>query len=104
MTEKIVYFQANQGKTVSAEVDQKLKASILEKWVVTWISNSFKLFHKLILDVTAMCIKMSNQMFEPHRYMLVDNEEDKKVHRPLTPKDVCFSVIALYNINELRGY
>ncbi|XP_016316243.1 CUE domain-containing protein 2-like [Sinocyclocheilus anshuiensis] len=42
---------ANQGKTVSAEVDQKLKASILEK------------------------------------YMLVDSEEDKKVHRPVTPKD-----------------
>lgn len=42
---------ANQGKTVSAEVDQKLKASILEK------------------------------------YMLVDDEEDKKVHRPVTPKD-----------------
>lgn len=41
----------NQGKAVSAEVDQKLKASILEK------------------------------------YMLVDSEEDKKVHRPVTPKD-----------------
>ncbi|KAA0718033.1 CUE domain-containing protein 2 [Triplophysa tibetana] len=43
--------EGNQGKAVSAEVDQKLKASILEK------------------------------------YMLVDNEEDKKVHRPVTPKD-----------------
>ncbi|XP_051773052.1 CUE domain-containing protein 2 [Ctenopharyngodon idella] len=42
---------ANQGKTISADVDQKLKASILEK------------------------------------YMLVDSEEDKKVHRPVTPKD-----------------
>lgn len=42
---------ANQGKTISAEDDQKLKASILEK------------------------------------YMLVDSEEDKKVHRPVTPKD-----------------
>ncbi|XP_065152669.1 CUE domain-containing protein 2 [Paramisgurnus dabryanus] len=41
----------NEGKTVSAEVDQKLKASILEK------------------------------------YMHVDSEEDKKVHRPVTPKD-----------------
>ncbi|XP_052006746.1 CUE domain-containing protein 2 [Xyrauchen texanus] len=42
---------ACQGKTISAEVDKKLKANILEK------------------------------------YMLVDSEEDKKVHRPLTPKD-----------------
>ncbi|XP_073729449.1 CUE domain-containing protein 2 isoform X1 [Misgurnus anguillicaudatus] len=41
----------NEGKVVSAEVDQKLKASILEK------------------------------------YMHVDSEEDKKVHRPVTPKD-----------------
>lgn len=24
------------------------------------------------------------------RYMLVDSEEDKKVHRPVTPKDVSF--------------
>lgn len=42
---------ANQGKTPSAKADQKLKESILEK------------------------------------YMLVDSEEDKKTHRPVTPKD-----------------
>ncbi|KAJ8418211.1 hypothetical protein AAFF_G00139200 [Aldrovandia affinis] len=41
----------NHGKTVSPQADDKLKASILEK------------------------------------YMLVDNEEDKKIHRPLTPKE-----------------
>ncbi|KAJ8361652.1 hypothetical protein SKAU_G00181770 [Synaphobranchus kaupii] len=41
----------NHGKTVSSQADEKLKASILEK------------------------------------YMLVDNEEDKKIHRPVTPKD-----------------
>jgi len=28
-------------------------------------------------------------VWTPHpRYMLVDSEEDKKVHRPVTPKDV----------------
>ncbi|TRY95945.1 hypothetical protein DNTS_001952 [Danionella cerebrum] len=43
--------QVNYTKTISAEVDQKLKASILEK------------------------------------YMMVDSEEDKKVHRPVTPRD-----------------
>ncbi|XP_076141400.1 CUE domain-containing protein 2 isoform X1 [Alosa pseudoharengus] len=42
---------ANQGKTQSSKADQKLKESILEK------------------------------------YMLVDSEEDKKTHRPVTPKD-----------------
>ncbi|XP_036430105.1 CUE domain-containing protein 2 [Colossoma macropomum] len=42
---------ANQGKNVSAQADDKLKASILEK------------------------------------YMLVDSEEDKKIHRPVIPKD-----------------
>ncbi|XP_072534169.1 CUE domain-containing protein 2 [Salminus brasiliensis] len=42
---------ANQGKNISAQADEKLKASILEK------------------------------------YMLVDSEEDKKIHRPVIPKD-----------------
>ncbi|XP_061083747.1 CUE domain-containing protein 2 [Conger conger] len=41
----------NHGKPISPRADEKLKASILEK------------------------------------YMLVDDEEDKKVHRPVTPKD-----------------
>ncbi|XP_026789525.3 CUE domain-containing protein 2 [Pangasianodon hypophthalmus] len=41
----------SQGKTVSAQADEKLKANILEK------------------------------------YMLVDSEEDKKIHRPFVPKD-----------------
>ncbi|KAL4641024.1 CUE domain-containing protein 2 isoform X1 [Arapaima gigas] len=41
----------NNCKAISAQADEKLKASILEK------------------------------------YMLVDNEEDKKIHRPVTPKD-----------------
>ncbi|XP_066534302.1 CUE domain-containing protein 2 isoform X2 [Hoplias malabaricus] len=41
----------NQGKNVSPQADEKLKASILEK------------------------------------YMLVDSEEDKKIHRPVIPKD-----------------
>ncbi|KAG7462432.1 hypothetical protein MATL_G00184790 [Megalops atlanticus] len=43
--------KVNHGKAVSAQADEKLKASILEK------------------------------------YMLVDNEEDKKIHRPVTPKE-----------------
>ncbi|KAK1791680.1 hypothetical protein P4O66_013677 [Electrophorus voltai] len=42
---------ANQGKNISTQADEKLKASILEK------------------------------------YMLVDSEEDKKIHRPVIPKD-----------------
>lgn len=42
---------ANQGKSISLQADQKLKESILEK------------------------------------YMLVDNEEDNKTHRPVAPKD-----------------
>ncbi|XP_076830536.1 CUE domain-containing protein 2 [Brachyhypopomus gauderio] len=42
---------ANQGKNISTQADEKLKASILEK------------------------------------YMLVDDEEDKKTHRPVVPKD-----------------
>lgn len=41
----------NQGKNISVQADEKLKASILEK------------------------------------YMLVDSEEDKKIHRPVIPKD-----------------
>ncbi|XP_019715414.1 CUE domain-containing protein 2 [Hippocampus comes] len=41
----------NQGKNISSVADQKLKESILEK------------------------------------YMLVDNEEDKKTHRPVAPKE-----------------
>ncbi|XP_061692284.1 CUE domain-containing protein 2 [Syngnathoides biaculeatus] len=41
----------NQGKNISSLADQKLKESILEK------------------------------------YMLVDNEEDKKTHRPVAPKE-----------------
>ncbi|KAJ8248425.1 hypothetical protein GJAV_G00241890 [Gymnothorax javanicus] len=41
----------NHQKTVSSRADEKLKASILEK------------------------------------YMLVDSEDDKKIHRPVTPKD-----------------
>ncbi|XP_061766020.1 CUE domain-containing protein 2 isoform X2 [Nerophis ophidion] len=41
----------NQGKNISSVADQKLKESILEK------------------------------------YMLVDNEEDKKTHRPVAPRD-----------------
>lgn len=40
--------------------------------------------------------------------MLVDSEEDKKVHRPVTPKDVGFLVsilvISLHNIDELCRY
>nr|XP_015201954.1 PREDICTED: CUE domain-containing protein 2 isoform X1 [Lepisosteus oculatus] len=43
--------QVNRGKTAPPQPDEKLKASILEK------------------------------------YMLVDNEEDKKIHRPVTPKE-----------------
>lgn len=83
----MLYFQANQGKTISADVDQKLKASILEKWVIL-ISNSFKLLHTpVISDVTARKKKSHLILF---RYMLVDSEEDKKVHRPVTPKDVSF--------------
>uniref|UniRef100_A0A4W4DPY2 CUE domain-containing protein n=1 Tax=Electrophorus electricus TaxID=8005 RepID=A0A4W4DPY2_ELEEL len=42
---------ANRGKNISTQADEKLKASILEK------------------------------------YMLVDSEEDKKIHRPVIPKD-----------------
>ncbi|TWW78942.1 CUE domain-containing protein 2 [Takifugu flavidus] len=42
---------ANQGKSISSVADQKLKESILEK------------------------------------YMLVDNEDDNKTHRPVAPKD-----------------
>ncbi|XP_018593534.1 CUE domain-containing protein 2 isoform X2 [Scleropages formosus] len=42
---------ANSWKAISLKADEKLKAAILEK------------------------------------YMLVDNEEDKKIHRPVTPKD-----------------
>ncbi|KAE8280675.1 CUE domain-containing protein 2 [Larimichthys crocea] len=41
----------NQGKSISSQADQKLKESILEK------------------------------------YMLVDNEDDNKTHRPVAPKD-----------------
>ncbi|KAF7710437.1 hypothetical protein HF521_009309 [Silurus meridionalis] len=43
--------RASQTKTETAQADEKLKANILEK------------------------------------YMLVDNEEDKKIHRPFIPKD-----------------
>ncbi|XP_066549936.1 CUE domain-containing protein 2 isoform X1 [Amia ocellicauda] len=43
--------KVNHGKTSPAQPDEKLKASILEK------------------------------------YMLVDSEEDKKIHRPVTPKE-----------------
>ncbi|KPP63711.1 CUE domain-containing protein 2-like [Scleropages formosus] len=43
---------ANSWKAISLKADEKLKAAILEK------------------------------------YMLVDNEEDKKIHRPVTPKDI----------------
>lgn len=32
--------------------------------------------------------KMISTFLNSYRYMLVDNEEDKKVHRPVTPKDV----------------
>ncbi|KAG9338236.1 hypothetical protein JZ751_026040 [Albula glossodonta] len=54
----------NQRKTVSQQADEKLKASILEK------------------------------------YMLVDSEEDKKIHRPVTPKDAPKKLVR-YHSNQV---
>ncbi|XP_078128975.1 CUE domain-containing protein 2 [Sander vitreus] len=54
----------NHGKSISSLADQKLKESILEK------------------------------------YMLVDREEDKKTHRPVTPKDAPKKLVR-YHSNQV---
>ncbi|XP_049591643.1 CUE domain-containing protein 2 [Syngnathus scovelli] len=54
----------NQGKNISSVADQKLKESILEK------------------------------------YMLVDNEEDKKTHRPVAPKEAPKKLVR-YHSNQV---
>lgn len=71
--------QVNHGKSISSVADQKLKESILEKWesgcgpAVNWSGFTSPTIRTLYLL---------------RRYMLVDNEDDNKTHRPVAPKDV----------------
>lgn len=82
--------QVNHGKSDSPQADQKLKESILEKWV--WL---------LLSCVGQSCplyfVSLFMTMFHLQRYMLVDREDDKKTHRPLAPKDVSSTLYSLRN-------
>lgn len=74
------FAKVNQGKSISTLADQKLKESILEKWVrslLMWAEITSLTFFQCLLEVYCF-----------NRYMLVDNEEDNKTHRPVAPKDV----------------
>lgn len=69
--------QVNHGKSISSVADQKLKESILEKWEMVWSHCEQKWLYFSVITLRLIC-----------RYMLVDNEDDNKTHRPVAPKDV----------------
>lgn len=89
----ILLSQVNHGKSISSLADQKLKESILEKWVrvLVWLSRTFLIY--LFLEFMTV--------LNHTRYMLVDREEDKKTHRPVVPKDVSFPLYFCFFTSNL---